>query len=179
MRSEEAPAFFFGDNMGYEHIVHGFEPIYDRSSRVLILGSLPSVRSREQNFYYGHPQNRFWRVIASLCGEDVPQTISEKTAMLLRHGIAVWDVVSECDIIGSSDASLKNVVPTDIRSILDASDIQCIYVNGGAASRIFDKYQKEVTGCDAVRLPSTSPANAAYSLERLISAWSCITAHIK
>ena len=160
-------------------IVHPLSPVFREDSEILILGSFPSVLSRQSAFYYGNPQNRFWRVIASLCREDVPQTISEKTAMLLRHGIAVWDVVSECDIIGSSDASLKNVVPTDIRSILDASDIQCIYVNGGAAGRIFDKYQKEVTGRDAVRLPSTSPANAAYSLERLISAWSCITAHIK
>ena len=95
----------------YTHIVHEFEPVFDGNSRVLILGSLPSVKSREQGFYYGHPQNRFWRVTAAVFGEPVPNTIAEKRAMLLRCGVAVWDVIAECDIIGSSDASIKNALP--------------------------------------------------------------------
>ena len=165
--------------MEYEHIVHGFEPIFDKNSRVLILGSLPSVKSREQSFYYGHPRNRFWKVTAALCREDVPQTIEDKTRLLLAHGIALWDVVSECDIIGSGDASLKNVIPTDIRPILEACDIRCIFVNGGAAAGIFERYQKNLTGRDAVRLPSTSPANAAYSFERLLEAWGCVAGYLK
>ena len=157
--------------MEHEHIVHGFDPVYDENSRVLILGSLPSVKSREQNFYYGHPQNRFWRLIAALRGENVPQTVTEKTDLLLRSRIAVWDVIAECDIIGSSDSAIRNAVPADIRPILEAADIRCIFVNGAAAGKIYDKYQRPLTGREAVRLPSTSPANAAFGFERLLAEW--------
>ena len=157
--------------MEHEHIVHGFDPVYDENSRVLILGSLPSVKSREQNFYYGHPQNRFWRLIAALRGENVPQTVTEKKDLLLRSRIAVWDVIAECDIIGSSDSAIRNAVPADIRPILEAADISCIFVNGAAAGKIYDKYQRPLTGREAVRLPSTSPANAAFGFERLLAEW--------
>ena len=157
--------------MEHEHIIHGFDPVYDENSRVLILGSLPSVKSREQNFYYGHSQNRFWRLIAALRGESVPQTLTEKKELLLRSRIAVWDVIAECDIIGSSDTSIRNAVPADIRPILEAADIRCIFVNGAAAGKIYDKYQKPLTGREAVRLPSTSPANAAFGFERLLTEW--------
>ncbi len=162
--------------MSYEHIVHGFEPVYDKNSRLLILGSLPSVMSREQNFYYGHPQNRFWKVIAALTGENVPINIPEKKALLVRNHIAVWDVISECDIVGSSDQSIKNVVPADLSVILDSAPIKAIYTNGGAASKIYRKYQFPLTGIEAVQLPSTSPANAAWSLDRLITEWAQIIA---
>ena len=164
--------------MGYEHIVHGFDPVFDENSRILILGSLPSVKSREQKFYYGHPQNRFWRLTAALRSEDVPVTVSEKKQFLLRNCIALWDAVAECDIIGSSDAAIRDPVPTDLRPILAAADIRCIFVNGSAAGRIYDKYQRRITGREAVRLPSTSPANAAFGFERLLSEWKCINYYL-
>lgn len=129
------------------------------------------MKSREQKFFYGHPQNRFWRVTAAICGEKVPETIEEKRAFLLRNHIALWDVIASCEITGSSDSSIRNVVPNDLSPILAAADIRQIYVNGGTAAKYYDKYQKPLIGRDAVRLPSTSPANAAWSLERLITAW--------
>ena len=155
----------------YTHITHTFEPVFDKHSRILILGSLPSVKSREQNFYYGHPQNRFWKVLAALTQSDVPQTIQEKKALLLRSHIAVWDVVQECDIIGSSDASIKNVTPTDLKRILAESDIKALFANGKTAAKLYDKFQKNSTGRQIITLPSTSPANAACSLEDLIGKW--------
>ncbi|MBU5479434.1 DNA-deoxyinosine glycosylase [Eubacterium sp. MSJ-13] len=159
-------------NSEYTHIKHEFEAVFDKNSEVLILGTLPSVKSRENNFYYGHPQNRFWKLIAALCQEkNVPQTIESKKEMLLRNHIAVWDVISECDIIGSSDSSIKNVVPTDLSVILDNADIDRIYANGGKAYELYMKYQYDKNGRRIIKLPSTSPANAAYSLERLKERW--------
>lgn len=162
----------------YTHITHTFEPVFDAHSRVLILGSLPSVKSREQGFYYGHPQNRFWKVLAALTQNDTAQTVREKKALLLRSHIAVWDVVQECDIISSSDASIKNVTPTDLKTILDSCDIQAIFANGSTAARLYEKFQKPLTCREIVCLPSTSPANAAYSLQRLIEKWGCIKKYI-
>ena len=159
-----------------EHIVHGFAPVFDNNSRILILGSLPSVRSRETGFYYGHPQNRFWKVIAAVTGEAVPETIPQKKEMLLRNGIAVWDVIAECDISGSSDASIRNAVPTDIVSLLPETSIEAVFTNGAAASRIYRKYQLPLTGITDTPLPSTSPANAAWKLDRLIEEWQIIRA---
>ena len=159
---------------GYIHVVHGFEPVFDGHSRVLILGSLPSVKSREQGFYYGHPQNRFWRVTAGVFGETVPVTIEEKKSMLLRCGAAVWDVIAECDIIGSSDASIKNVVPADLSRILDSAPIEMIFANGGTAGKLYRKHQQALTGREIITLPSTSPANAAWSVEGLIDEWKTI-----
>ena len=158
----------------YENIHHEFEPVFDENSRVLILGTFPSVKSREQNFYYGHPQNRFWKVLAGLTGEDVPETIEEKKIFLLRNHIAIWDVIASCDITGSSDSSIKNVVPVDLRRILEHSNIQQIFANGSTAKKLYEKYQKPVTGREIVGLPSTSPANAAFQLERLLEEWSVI-----
>ena len=155
----------------YTHITHTFEPVFDEHSRIIILGTLPSIKSREQNFYYGHPQNRFWKVLAALTQSDVPQTIQEKKALLLRSHIAVWDVVQECDIIGSSDASIKNVTPTDLKRILAESDIKALFANGKTAAKLYDKFQKNCTGRQIITLPSTSPANAACSLEDLIGKW--------
>ena len=148
---------------GYEHIEHTFAPVYDADSLVLILGTLPSVKSRENHFYYGHKQNRFWKVMADLCGEPVPEIIEEKKKMLLAHHIAIWDVIQSCDIKGSSDSS--------IRRILAESQITHIYANGNKAGELYRKYQLPLTGIEATVLPSTSPANAAWSLQKLCEAW--------
>ena len=151
---------------------HEFAPVYDEYSRILILGTFPSVKSREQHFYYGHPQNRFWKVLASLTQwPQVPQTIEEKKQMLLQNGIAIWDVIQSCDIAGSSDSSIKNVVPSDIGSILQDSRIERMYANGNMAKKLYEKYILPQTGVPIIGLPSTSPANAAYSLERLKEFW--------
>lgn len=155
----------------YTHVSHDFEPVFDENSKVLILGTFPSVKSRENQFYYGHPQNRFWKVIAGLTESEVPQTIEEKKKLLLKHGIAIWDVIESCDIIGSSDSSIKNVVPADIERVVANSKIQNIYANGGTAKKLYEKYSQKKTGREIIGLPSTSPANAAYSLERLLECW--------
>ena len=155
----------------YTHVSHDFEPVFDENSKVLILGTFPSVKSRENQFYYGHPQNRFWKVIAGLTESKVPQTIEEKKKLLLEHGIAIWDVIESCDIIGSSDSSIKNVVPADIEIVVANSKIQNIYANGGTAKKLYEKYSQKKTGREIIGLPSTSPANAAYSLERLLECW--------
>ena len=158
----------------YQQVRHEFEPVYDQNSRILILGSFPSVKSREQQFYYGHPQNRFWKVIAGLTGYPVPVTIEEKKKMLLENHIAIWDVIAECEIIGSSDSSIRNVVPAELEQILEAANIEKIYANGGTAKKLFEKFQKKKCGREISGLPSTSPANAAFSLERLLREWKCI-----
>ncbi len=158
----------------YVHVVHPFEPLYDSSSRILILGSLPSVRSRQQHFYYGHPQNRFWKMLAMLFDEPLPQSIEEKKQLVLRHNLALYDTIYSCDIIGSSDSSIRNVVPSDLSAIISQSRIELIICNGQTSGRCFRKYQEKQLGMSAVILPSTSPANAACSLEKLTEAWGCI-----
>lgn len=155
----------------YQHITHEFEPIFDERSRILILGTLPSVKSREGQFYYHHPQNRFWKVLAKICKTEPPETIAEKKAMLLEHGIAIWDVVQSCDIIGSSDSSIKNVTPADLSVILRQASVKTIFLNGGKAWDLYQKYCAGMTDLPAVKLPSTSPANAAWSLEKLVTVW--------
>lgn len=162
----------------YEKLQHEFAPVYDENSRVLILGTFPSVKSREQHFYYGHPQNRFWRVMAGLTGEAVPETIEEKKALLLGHGIAVWDVIACCDITGSSDSSIRNVVPARLNEVLDVCRIRQIFANGGTAKRLFDRYQRAACGREIIGLPSTSPANASFRLERLLESWSVVKQYI-
>ena len=154
------------------HITHSFDPVFDENSRVLILGTLPSVKSREQGFFYGHPQNRFWRVVASVTHSPVPVTIPEKKAVLLENGIAVWDVIAECDIAGSSDASIKNTVPADLSPIFSGADIKAVFANGTAAAKLYDRFQKKSCGMAITTLPSTSPANAAWSFEKLANRWS-------
>ena len=155
-------------------VIHPIPPLYDSQSEILILGSFPSVKSREAQFFYGHPQNRFWKVIAAVCGEPVPETVPEKKALLLSHHIALWDVIHSCDIQGSSDASIKNVVPNDLDVILSAAPVRQIYVNGKTAEKYYRKYTQKRIGREAVCLPSTSPANAAWGVERLIDAWEII-----
>ena len=158
---------------------HEFQPIFDSRSRVLILGSFPSVTSREQNFYYGHPQNRFWRLLATICNEDTPFTTEQKKALCLTHGIALWDVIQSCEIEGSSDSSIKNVKVNDLSVILDNCGINQIFVNGSTAYKLFAKYQQKEIGRTAIKLPSTSPANAAWSFERLYSEWQVIEEYIQ
>lgn len=157
--------------MEYKNICHTFEPVWDEKSRILVLGTFPSVKSRENHFYYGHPQNRFWKVIAGITGNPVPDTIEEKKALLLRSRIAVWDVIASCSITGSSDQSIRDVTVNDIPSLLQKSNISAIYGNGAKACELYDRYVKAQTGLDIVKLPSTSPANAAFGLERLLEVW--------
>ena len=155
----------------FSHVVHTFEPVYDSDSRILILGTFPSVKSRENQFYYGHPQNRLWKVLSALTEEPVPVTTEEKKKLLLDHKIAIWDVVQACDIRGSSDSSIRNVVPTDIGYLLRETKISRIYANGDTAWRLYRKYCYKDTGVEIIKLPSTSPANAIFSLERLTESW--------
>ena len=157
-----------------ENILHPIKPLYNTNSRVLILGSFPSVKSREQMFFYGHPQNRFWRVLAAVFGCEVPQTVGEKREFILSHNIALWDVIASCEIEGSADSSITNVVPNDLTEILSAADIKEIFVNGKTAEKFYNKYIKDTLGREAICLPSTSPANAAWSLDKLVSAWKII-----
>ena len=147
-----------------------FAPVYDKSSHTLIVGTWPSPKSREQGFYYGHPQNRFWPLMARLLREPLPQTIAEKKAMLLRHGLALWDTIESCTITGASDASIRNVVPTDIAALAQKTALRRVLCNGATAYRLYQTYSA-VPGLAAVKLPSTSPANAAWSMERLAGAW--------
>ena len=155
-------------------IVHPIPPVYDENSIILILGSFPSVRSRKEGFFYGHPQNRFWKVTSAVFGTETPQTVSEKKAFLLRNHIALWDVIGSCEIDGSADSSIRNVSANDLSVILNNADIRQIYVNGKTAYKYYCKYSEKETGRPAICLPSTSPANAAWSLERLTVAWDCI-----
>ena len=155
-------------------IKHPIKPIFDKNSKMLILGSFPSVKSREQNFYYGHPQNRFWKVVSAVFDCEEPKSIEEKREFLLSLRIALWDVIASCDIDGSSDSSIKNVVPNNLRVILDNADIKKIFVNGKTAENYYNRYIRNEIKREAVVLPSTSPANAAFSVECLIEEWRII-----
>lgn len=156
-------------------INHPFGPLFDKNSKILILGSFPSVASREQMFFYGHKQNRFWKVIAAVFGAQTPTSLPEKKALLIQHNIALWDVIASCDISGSADSTIKNVVPNDLRIILDSAHIRQIFVNGKTAEKYYNKYILPVIGQSVVCLPSTSPANAACSLSMLTDSWKIIT----
>ena len=153
---------------------HNIDPVWNKNSRILILGSFPSVKSREEQFFYAHPQNRFWRVLAAVTDTPLAQSIDEKKSMLLGCRIALWDVIRSCDITGSSDSSIKNAVPNDLSTVLLNSSVEKIFTNGATADRLYKNYCEKETGITALRLPSTSPANAAYSLERLIGEWKII-----
>lgn len=157
-----------------ERIIHPFPPVYDSNSKVLVLGTFPSVKSREGEFYYHHPHNRFWKVISMVYGEVIPTTIEEKNRMLLKNRIAIWDVIKSCEITGSSDSSIKNVVANDIGALLLQAGIIWIYANGGTAYRLYKRHVFPQTGRDLIQLPSTSPANAGFSLDELVKHWRCI-----
>lgn len=152
-------------------LVHPVEALFNENSKILILGTFPSVKSREAKFFYGHPQNRFWRVMARLCDADIPQTVEDKKKLILDNHFALWDVIHSCDVEGSADSSIKNVVPNDISVILKNSKVSRIFVNGKKAESLYKKYLEEETGITAVCLPSTSPANASWSEDRLTEYW--------
>ena len=155
-------------------IEHPIPAFYDSRSEILILGSFPSVKSRESGFFYGHPQNRYWKVLAGVFDDLVPETVPEKKDFLQRHHVAAWDVIASCEITGSSDASIKDVKGNDLRPILETAPIHRIFVNGKTAEKMYRKYTYPLIGRDCTVLPSTSPANAAWSLERLLEAWKVI-----
>lgn len=157
-----------------QQITHPIPPLFDSGSRVLILGSFPSVKSREAMFFYGHRQNRFWRILAALTGYPVPETVEEKTKLILSNHFALWDCIGSCTITGSSDSSIRDVVPNDLRVITDHAPIERIYCNGNASFNCYKRYIEPSLGLPAQALPSSSPANAAWSLERLIEAWRVI-----
>ncbi|WP_317854574.1 DNA-deoxyinosine glycosylase [Chakrabartyella piscis] len=159
-------------NQTPQHVTHTFPALFQPDSKILILGSVPSVKSREQNFYYGHPQNRFWKILSACFDAPLPITIEEKTAFAKIYGIALYDVVESCDIIGSSDASIQNAVPTDLSIILKETGNIPIFGNGAAACKLYGKYQEKSVGYPIISLPSSSPANAAWTQDRLISTWS-------
>lgn len=158
-------------------IQHPIPPVYNKDSRILILGSFPSVRSREYGFFYGHPQNRFWRVIASVRGVPVPDTVEEKKALLLSQKIALWDVVASCEISGSADSSIRGVVPNDLTGLLSQTGIRTVFTNGKTADRLFDRYFTDLPVLK-YNLPSTSPANARFSQERLIQEWEIMNQYL-
>ena len=156
------------------HVVHPFGPLFDERSRVLILGSFPSPKSREQAFFYGHPQNRFWRVIAAVLDRPVPTTVDEKRAFGAEAGIALWDVLAEVDIEGASDASIRNPRANDLAPILAAAPIERIFCTGATSCRYYHRLIEPELGIPATVLPSTSPANAAMTFERLVGAYAPI-----
>lgn len=158
-------------------LYHSIPPLYNKDSEILILGSFPSVKSREAMFFYGHPQNRFWKVVSAVCKNVEPKTIEEKRQFLLNNHIALWDVIGSCDIEGSADSSIKNVKANDLSPILNNANIRQIYVNGKTAERYYNLYIRPTLGRDAICLPSTSPANATWSIEKLIDAWKIIREH--
>lgn len=153
---------------------HPIPPLYDSDSEILILGSFPSVKSREAMFFYGHPQNRFWKVISAVCECDEPKTVEEKRRFLLNNRVALWDVIASCDIEGSADSTIKNVRANDLSPILNNANIRKIFVNGKTAEQYYNRYIRPTIGRAAICLPSTSPANAMWSIERLTDAWRII-----
>lgn len=155
-------------------IVHPIPPLFDENSKTLILGSFPSVKSREAAFFYGHPQNRFWSVLAAIYGIDKPETVEEKKKLILQNSLALWDVIASCEIIGSSDSSITDVTANDLSIIIENSKVDKIFVNGKTAEKYYNKYTYPKTGIKAICLPSTSPANAAWNLEKLVKAWKII-----
>lgn len=156
-------------------VSHEFPAVYDRNSRVLLLGSIPSPKSREVGFYYGHPQNRFWKVLAQVLGEPVPESIPQKKAMLKKHHVALWDVLESCTIVGASDTSIEDVVPNKIGELVKKSKVSRIFCTGATAHKLYQKYCAKDVGIDAERLPSTSPANCAVSLEKLVEAYRVVS----
>ena len=158
----------------HQTVTPPLRPLFRADSRILILGSFPSVKTREYGFFYGHPQNRFWILLERIFGVKLSTDIEERKAFLLQHHLALYDVIYRCDIIGSSDASIQNAVPSDLSPIFKEADIKQIFCNGGTAYRYYKKYQEQQTGFKAIKLPSTSPANARSSMDDLYNRWKII-----
>lgn len=157
----------------------GFPPVAGKWASALILGSWPSPKSRQQGFYYGHPQNRFWPLLARLTGEPVPTTIPEKQALILRHGLALWDTLESCTITGASDASIQDPVPNDVAALARRLGVKAVFCNGAAAWKFYQKFHREAVGLDAIKLPSTSPANAAFNMDRLAREWAVLVPYLE
>lgn len=155
-------------------IIHPIPPLFNSESKTLILGSFPSVKSREAEFFYGHPQNRFWTVVAEIYGYEKPQTVEDKKKLILENKLALWDVIHSCEIEGSADSTISNVTANDLSVIISNSKVDRIFVNGKTAEKYYNKYTYPKTGIKAICLPSTSPANAAWSIERLVESWKII-----
>ena len=164
--------------MNQERVTHTLSPIYDATSRVLILGSMPSPKSRETGFYYGHPQNRFWRVMSYILNEPLPQTNDEKRSLLMRHHIALWDVLFSCDICGAADQSIQNPVANDLNRIIKAAPIGAIFATGRAAERYYNQLCRHTVGQNIIALPSTSAANCRYSFEKLAKSYEAILPYL-
>ncbi|MGE4548997.1 MAG: DNA-deoxyinosine glycosylase [Intestinibacillus sp.] len=164
--------------MNYETVVHTIPPLFAPDSRVLMLGSIPSPKSREVGFFYGHPQNRYWRVLAAILGEDAPQSIAEKRAMCLRHGIAMWDVLASCEIVGAGDSTIRNPMPNDLAGLVAKTQVRAVFATGQKAAALYRKYCERQTGLPVTALPSTSPANAAWTFERLCEAYRVILPYL-
>ena len=165
--------------MHFEQVIHDFQPIYNKESRVLMLGTMPSPKSREVGFYYGHPRNRFWKVVSDVCGEKLPETKDEKIDFALRNKIAVWDVLAGCEIKGAEDASIRNPVANDMNLIIKNADIRAVFATGQKAAQLYKKYCQKQTGLEIITLPSTSPANCSVSYEKLYEAYEMILKYIK
>ena len=161
------------------HEVHNIDPVFDGNSKILILGSFPSVKSREAEFYYAHPQNRFWRIMERLFGIERLDTVEEKKEFLHSHHIALWDTIGECTITGSADSTIKDVIPNDLSRILETADIKEVFTNGKKSDALFKKWQTKTTGIVPLCLPSSSPANAAWNMERLLSEWKIIVRYLE
>mgnify|MGYP000960984592 CR=1 FL=1 len=163
---------FWCKRMEYTHVTHTFGPVYDDASRILILGSFPSVKSRENQFYYGHPQNRFWKVMGALFDEPEPLGIEGRTAFLYAHGIALWDVLSSCAIVGASDASIVDPVANDLSRIAEAAPLEAVFTTGSKATALYRRFgAPQLPGLAHTGLPSTSPANARMRLDDLVKAY--------
>ena len=165
--------------MKIEQVTHDFEPIFNSESRILMLGTMPSPKSREVGFYYGHPRNRFWKVVSEVCGEELPETKEEKIAFALRNKIAVWDVLAGCEIKGAEDASIRNPVANDMNLILENAEIRAVFATGQKAAQLYKKYCQKETGMEIITLPSTSPANCSVSYEKLFEAYEIILQYIR
>lgn len=164
--------------MELERVTHEFKPVYNEESRILMLGTMPSPKSRETGFYYGHPRNRFWKVVSDVCGEELPETREEKIAFALRNKIAVWDVLAGCEIKGAEDSSIRNPIPNDMNVVLGHSRIQAIFTTGTKAAQLYKRYCYKATGVEAVNLPSTSPANCRMGYGELYEAYSVIRKYL-
>ncbi len=162
----------------HQTIVHPLQPLFQADSKILILGSFPSIKTREYGFFYGHPQNRFWPLLERIFEESLGTDIEERRDFLLRHHIAVYDVIYQCDIIGSSDSSIQNVVASDLNPIFKVADIKNIFCNGGTSYRYYRKYHEKKIGVESIQLPSTSPANARFSIDDLYNQWKIIKDNI-
>ncbi|MCD8221241.1 MAG: DNA-deoxyinosine glycosylase [Clostridiales bacterium] len=155
-------------------VFHEFGPVYDETSRVLVLGTIPSPKSREQGFYYGHPRNRFWKILSAVWEEEEPVTVEDRRAFVLRHHIALWDVLASCRIRGASDASIRDAVPNDLKQVIQAAPIRAVFCTGTRAMDLYNRYCRASVGLDGIRLPSTSPANCAVSEAKLMEAYRMI-----